>query len=188
MRFPRERKQEVSSCAGSNPAVLGWDPCMLGWCRKPSSCNSLLVVWFLLKRAFQCCLRIDSSFKLVRAVSPWHSLPGKRSVDVSLCKTHQEKLHKLQGHASIFGTIAGTLVMSADSIIPHDASAWYCLGKGSFYRGCDSALPSFSLTLQLGKVSTHLEGATSHRSTISFWKPWFRDFLSQRLYLHLCIW
>lgn len=44
-RFPRERNQEISSaCAGSNLAVLEPVPCMPGWFRKPSSCNSLLVV------------------------------------------------------------------------------------------------------------------------------------------------
>ena len=40
---------------------------------------------------------------------------------------------------------------------------------------------------ELGKVCTHLEGAVTHRSTVSFWIPCFRDFLSQRWYLHLCI-
>lgn len=45
VRLPRERNQEISSaCAGSNLAVLGQDTCVLGWFRKPSSCNSLLVV------------------------------------------------------------------------------------------------------------------------------------------------
>lgn len=182
MRFPRERNQEISSaCVGAMWLFWGvFQVCQGGSGRHPAGIHRLLSVfpkedpsallqdWFS-KDTIPICGLSQSGMHLYAkpAKNGWWRCSRKR--------------HKLQDHARLFRII--------HSIIPCDTLwypviPWHCLHKWNLSRGCG---PRFRITWQLGEVSTHLEGAASHRSTSSFWKPWFRNFLSQRVDLHLFI-
>lgn len=163
-----EKSRDFISLCCSNVAVLG---CVLGCFlgvpgrfRKPSGWNSLPAV----------CLPLGGSISIAPGLILQGRTPGcgpsqateesGMHLDAKPTKNGwwrcSRKRHKFQDRARLFGII--------HSIIPCNTSSRHCLHKWNFFKGCG---PRFGLTWQLGKVSTHLEGAASHRAPAASGSP-----------------